>query len=65
MMINYFDCQYADYDEVEDDSEGFIYLYGCTNSKGIGSCPLDNKIDNRKANCDLLPAGDVIEDHHK
>lgn len=53
MNINYWDCEYGDYDE-QWDGETEIRLYGCTHPKGNGACLLDNKYGGDKADCPLL-----------
>jgi hypothetical protein len=54
MLINYWDCQYSDYEEWYDREEE-IRLYGCSHpDKENYSCNgLDNKYTNLKAECPL------------
>ena len=55
MNINYWDCEYGDYDErYDEETETETRYYGCTHPKGNGVCLLDNKYSEDKANCPLL-----------
>lgn len=39
MKINYWDCKFADYDEIWDGEEEHR-IYGCTHPEGNGCCEL-------------------------
>ena len=54
MTINYWDCDFTDYNEERDELGEEIRLYGCTHPKGEGYCHLDNKWHGDKEDCKLL-----------
>lgn len=53
MRINYWDCEFSDYDDVWDGEEEHRF-YGCTHPNGGGTCYLDNKFCAMTADCKLL-----------
>lgn len=58
MKINYWDCEFSDYDEYWDGEEE-LRTYGCTHPKGIGICRLDNKYADMEDNCKLLDKKEI------
>jgi len=52
MLINYWDCEFSDYDEIWDDEED-VSIYRCTHPNGT-VCNLDNKFAGDKKNCKLI-----------
>lgn len=53
MLISYWNCKYADYDEIWDD-EGEIRLYGCSHPDNEDAyCAIDNKVSGEKAECPI------------
>jgi len=54
MIINYWDCEYHDYDEIWDGEEE-LRIYGCTHPCNKDRyCYLDNKWGNDTEQCGLL-----------
>lgn len=55
MLVNYWNCKFADCDDYWSEDEGRVYIYMCThpNSK-TKHCNLDNKWCNQKDDCKLL-----------
>ena len=53
MEINFWDCEFSDYDETWDgENEGRIYM--CNHECGDGYCGLDNKYNDEKIDCKIL-----------
>lgn len=61
MKINYWDCEYHDYNE-QWDGEDEIRTYGCSLRNGPFICRLDNKYCEEKANCLFLDK--ILEDNN-
>lgn len=58
MEINYWDCEYNDYDEVYT-GEDEIRMYRCTHpANKCGECELDNKYGGEEADCKYLEEKD-------
>lgn len=54
MLINYWDCEYSDFNESFVDEEE-IRTYGCEHPKNeCGGCSINNKYGGKKANCGFL-----------
>ncbi|MHC4216415.1 MAG: hypothetical protein ACYSWP_23945 [Planctomycetota bacterium] len=53
MMINFWDCDFGDYDETATE-DGDIRHYMCNHPDGDGICELDNKYGGGEADCKLL-----------
>lgn len=53
MKINYWKCEYSDYDEIWT-GEDEIIIYGCSHSLGCGSCNLENKYSGKEDDCKIL-----------
>ena len=53
MNINYWDCDFSDYNEFWDGEEE-TRIYGCTHPCGSGICNLNNKYCNEKEDCKLI-----------
>ncbi len=53
MKINFWDCPHSDYDEIWN-GEDEARLYMCNHPNGDGSCDLENKWCNKKAECPLV-----------
>lgn len=55
MKINYWSCEFADYDESYDPETGEENrYYNCTHPNGHGTCDLANKFNNSTDNCEIL-----------
>ena len=52
MEINYWDCKFNDFDQYFDGEEETNY-YNCNHIKGCGTCNVDNKWNDDKAECIL------------
>lgn len=53
MKINYWDCEYHNYNEYWDGEEE-TRIYGCTHPDGTGRCELSNKYGGDVEDCTLL-----------
>lgn len=53
MFINYWDCEYHDYDEIHAEDE-LIRIYACSHPQNMTSCEIENKWGGEKAECNLL-----------
>ena len=53
MIINYWDCEYADYDNYWDGEEE-VRHYMCNHPNGTGTCNLSNKYSGTKDDCKLI-----------
>lgn len=55
MMIEYWDCKYAECDDYYTEEDGHIWIYGCLHPCNKDKyCHLDNKWSSEKDNCILL-----------
>jgi hypothetical protein len=53
MLINFWDCEYMEYDESWDGEDESRY-YSCRHHEGTGECDLQNKYGDMTADCKLL-----------
>ena len=58
MKINYWDCEYAEAEEVEigtEDESDFVWMYFCRHPNRTGNlCSVDNQFGGDKGDCNLL-----------
>ena len=58
MKIDYWECEYCDYDEIWTGEEEYR-IYGCTHPDGNHRCDLDNKWFGKEDDCQLLDVAQV------